>query len=89
MSTRVYQCAKSLKVYVFRPDSHSLGQTYYKNLKNSKIKAYIGVAHPLQSFMMYHMKRLILKIKFWLKNRSSNPPNDLNLLYIPLLWTKF
>ena len=46
----MYQCAKSLKVYVFRPDSHSLGQTYYKNLQNLKIKAYLGVAHPLQSF---------------------------------------
>ena len=77
------------KVYVFHSDSHSLGQTYYKNLKNSKIKAYLGVAHPLQSFMMYRMKRLILKIKFWIKNRTSNPPNDLNLQYIPLPWTKF
>ena len=48
--SRVYQCVKSLKVYVFRPDSHSLGQTYYKNLKNAKIKAYLGVAHPLQRF---------------------------------------
>ena len=50
LEIRVYQFVKSLKVYVFRPDSHSLGQTYYKNLKNAKIKAYLGVAHPLQRF---------------------------------------
>ena len=27
--------------------------------------------------------------KFWPKNVTSNPPNDMNLQYISLLWTKF
>ena len=27
--------------------------------------------------------------KFWPKNFTSNPPNDMNLQYISLLWTKF
>ena len=86
---RVFQCAKSLKVHIFSLDSHSLYQVHQKNIKNCHFEACFKLPHPLRSFMLYRMKRQILKKKFWLKNCTSNPPNDLNLQYIPLIWTKF
>ena len=45
----VSQCVKSLKVYVFRPDFHSLGQAHYKIAKILKIDALLEVAQILQS----------------------------------------
>ena len=63
----MFQFAKSLKVDIFRPDSHSLSQDHYKNVKNCHLEACLEVAHPLRSFMIYRMKRQILKKCFGLK----------------------
>ena len=49
-SSRVSQCAKSLKSQSFHPKSHYFGQTYLKIAKILKINAYLGVAHLLQSY---------------------------------------
>ena len=49
------QCVKVLKVYVFSPESHSLGQACLKITKTVKINAYLGVPQVLQSFIYFRM----------------------------------
>ena len=75
---RAFQCVKSTKMYIFIPDSHSLFQVRQKNAKNCHFEACYGVAISVRSFIYIRMKRKILNRKFWLRNRTSDPPNGLN-----------
>ena len=54
---RVFQCVKSQKVYIFRPDSHSTINENFKTAKNLKIKAHFELPHPFQSFMYFSMQK--------------------------------
>ena len=48
---------------LFSPDSHSSCQVHYKNVKNYHFEARFELPHSLWSFMLYRMKRQILKKK--------------------------
>ena len=86
---RVFQCDKSYKVQIFSPVSNSTSHMSFITTTFFDLMTIFEVAHHLQSFMKCSMKWLILKKKFWLKNCTSNPPNDLNLQHIPYFGPNF
>ena len=64
---RVSQCVKSLKVYVFPPKSHYLGQACLKSAKILKINLNLDVPKVIQSYSTAVCSENSSQNSFWQK----------------------